>query len=114
MIAPRRPTGTAGAGADALAPRSFSAKLVCVSRPLSADTHPAAERVQLDVLRCLPPWRKLQLVADANDTCRLLCMAGLRRRYFGETDDELEMRYIRLALGDALASRVLAGRGRPG
>ena len=35
------------------------------------DTSPAAQQVLIDLLRPLPAWRKLRMVADMNDTCLL-------------------------------------------
>lgn len=74
--------------------------------PLSSDTDPAAEKFLLDILRHLPPWRKVQLVADANWTARMLCMSGLRQRHPEESDSELCDHYRRLVLGEELALRV--------
>lgn len=80
--------------------------------PLSADTSPGAEGIQLDVLRRMPPWRKVELVADANRTAQLLCMSGLRGRHPGESEEHLKARYLRLVLQDDFATRVIAERRR--
>lgn len=80
--------------------------------PLSADTNPGAERVQLDVLRRMPPWRKMELVADANRTAQLLCLIGLRGRHPGESEEQLSARYLCLVLHEDLAKRVIAARRR--
>ncbi len=80
--------------------------------PLSADTSPGAERTQLDVLRRMPTWRKVELVADANRTARLLCLSGLRGRHPDESEEQLDIRYFRLVLQDDLAARVIAARRR--
>jgi hypothetical protein len=34
------------------------------------DTDPAAEKVQLEIFRRMPAWRKVELVADAIETSR--------------------------------------------
>ena len=80
--------------------------------PLSADTSPGAERTQLDVLRRMPPWRKVELVADANRTAQLLCLGGLRGRHADESEEQLAARYFRLVLQDDLAAHVIAERRR--
>ena len=81
--------------------------------PLSADTDPAAEQVQLAVLSRMPPWRKLQAVADANRAARLLCICGLRQRHPQDSDEALTLRLFELVLGEDLAQRVAAWRERP-
>jgi hypothetical protein len=91
---------------------AFGGILRVMGFPLSADTSPAAERIQLDVLRRMPPWRKLKLVADANRTAQLLCIAGLRGRHPGESEEQLDTRYLCLVLQDELAARVIAERRR--
>ena len=48
---------------------------------LSADTRPDAERVQIELLRKAPAWRKLHMVAQMNRTLRTLALCGLRERY---------------------------------
>lgn len=73
---------------------------------LSPDTDPEAERVQLEILSRMPVWRKVQLVADANETSRALALAGLRRRHPGAGPEELHRRFLGLWLGEEIASRV--------
>jgi len=73
---------------------------------LSSDTHPDAERVQLELLRQAPSWRKLELVGQLNDTVRTLALSGLRQRYPHAAAHELRRRLADLLLGPALAERV--------
>jgi hypothetical protein len=44
------------------------------------ETPPQAERLLLEKLRAVPAWRKLDLVAQLNQTARQLAIIGLRRR----------------------------------
>jgi hypothetical protein len=44
---------------------------------LSPDTHPSAEQVQMDLMRRMPAWRKLELMAEMGETLRALALAGL-------------------------------------
>jgi len=71
-----------------------------------SDTRPEAERVQIELLRRAPAWRKLELVGEMNQTVRTLALSGLRRRYPEATSDELRRRLADLLLGPALAARV--------
>ena len=73
---------------------------------LSADTHPDAERVQIELLRRAPAWRRLELVAQLNQTVRLLALDGLRQRFPQATPQELRRRLADLILGSELAARV--------
>ena len=73
---------------------------------LFPDTSPAAQRVLIDRLRSLPPWRKLRMVADMNATVRQLALAGLRERYPEAGPDELRRRLADLLLGADLAARA--------
>jgi hypothetical protein len=77
-----------------------------MGHPLSEDTSPEAERVQLDILRRLPPWRKVQMVADGWECSRELALAGLRQRHPEASELALQRRLARLMLGDELALKV--------
>jgi hypothetical protein len=73
---------------------------------LSPDTGREGERVQIELLQRAPAWRKLALVAQLNQTVRLLALEGLRQRHPYATSSELERRFADLCLGPELAARV--------
>ena len=73
---------------------------------LSPDTHPDAERVQIELMRQAPAWRKLMLVGQMIETCRTLAISGLRQRHPGETPERLRLRLAALTLGPEEAARV--------
>jgi hypothetical protein len=75
-------------------------------RTLYPDTDPEAERVQLEIYRRMPPWRKLQLVEDANKASKALALAGLRSRYPEASPEEIWRRFLGLWLGEELATEV--------
>ena len=70
------------------------------------DTHPEIERLQIEGLRQMPPWRKLALVGDMNEAVRALALAGLRQRYPDDTPAQRRRRLADLVLGPELATRV--------
>jgi hypothetical protein len=70
------------------------------------DTRPEAEQVLLELRRQAPAWRKLELVAQMNETVRLLVLSGLRQRYPLATPQELRRRLADVLLGPELATRV--------
>ena len=71
-----------------------------------SDTSPDAERVQIELMRRAPAWRKLELVGQMNETVRLLALSGLRQCYPQATPEELRRRLADLWLGAELAARV--------
>jgi hypothetical protein len=73
---------------------------------MTLDTHPNAERVQIDLMRSTPVWRKMDLLAQLNQTARLFAVSGLRRRHPGATEQEIRRRLADLILGAELAERV--------
>ncbi|MFQ6014391.1 MAG: hypothetical protein ACE5NP_02975 [Anaerolineae bacterium] len=73
---------------------------------LFPDTRPEAERVQIELLRQAPPWRKLEMVGQMNHMVHTLALSGLRQRYPQATPEELRRRLADLLLGPALAARV--------
>lgn len=73
---------------------------------LSPDTDPEAERIQIEIFRRMPAWRKVQLVEDANRTARQLALAGLRQRHPDAGPEELHRRLVGLFLGEELATQV--------
>lgn len=72
----------------------------------SRDTSADAERVQVELVREMPGWRKFALVSDALRTSRRLAYAGLRDRYPEDTPDQLRRRLRALVLGDEVAARI--------
>ena len=78
---------------------------------LYTDTRPEAERVQIELLRRAPAWRKLQMVDQLNQAARVLALSGLRQRYPHATPAELRRRLADLVLGAELAARVYGPLG---
>jgi hypothetical protein len=76
-----------------------------------ADTDPAMEAMQIQLLREAPPWRKMELLAGLNVSAKTLALSGLRRRYPDANPEELRRRLAVLLLGDELARKVY---GEPG
>jgi hypothetical protein len=73
---------------------------------LFPDTRPEAEAVLIRLLREAPPWRKLEMVDQLNQSVKLLALAGLRQRYPDETEVQLRRRLAGLLLGAELASKA--------
>jgi hypothetical protein len=73
---------------------------------LSPDTPPEIERLQIERLRQMPPWRKMELMAGMSQTVRTLALAGLRQRHPDDTPAQRRRRLADLLLGPELASRA--------
>ncbi len=73
---------------------------------LFPDTRPEAEAVLIRLLREAPPWRKLEMVDQLNQSVKMLALAGLRQRYSNDGENHLNRRLVDLLLGDELAFKV--------
>ena len=78
-----------------------------------SDTSVDAERVQIEILRAMPSWRKFQLWNDLNMAMRHVALAGLRERYPSATPEELRRRLATLLLGPDLATQVYGSEPDP-
>jgi len=77
-----------------------------VMRTQSPDTSPEVERVQIELLRRAPEWRRLQLTDRMSATMRGLCLAGLRTRHPNASEAELRRRFADIHLGPELAAKA--------
>jgi hypothetical protein len=71
-----------------------------------SDTSPEVERVQIELLRSMPSWRKFQLWNDLNMSVRQLSLTGLRQRFPSASQQELRRRLATILLGPELAARA--------
>jgi hypothetical protein len=79
-------------------------------KTLSPDTPPEIERLQIERLRQMSPWRKMTLMADMCQAVQTLALAGLRQRYPADTPAQRQRRLADLQLGPELARRVYGPR----
>jgi hypothetical protein len=73
---------------------------------LFSDTHPKMEALQIELWRAATPTQKMQMVAQLNNSARLLAMTGLRSQYPHADEAELRRRLADLLLGQDLARKV--------
>jgi ABC-type sulfate/molybdate transport systems ATPase subunit len=62
--------------------------------------------LQIERLRQMPPWRKMELMAEMCQTVETLALAGLRQRYPNDTAAQQRRRMADMKLGADLAERV--------
>lgn len=65
------------------------------------------EALQVQLLRTVPSWRKMEMLSGLNASARRLALIGLRQRFPHATDAELNRRLADLLLGPDLARKVL-------
>lgn len=73
---------------------------------LFPDTHPKMEALQIELWRQASPTRKMEMLAQLNESARMLALMGLRSRYPGASEVELHRRLAGLLLGEELARKV--------
>ena len=73
---------------------------------LYRDTHSEAEAVLIRLLREAPPWRKVEMMAQMNETVKILMLHGLRLRYPDDPPELIRRRMADLLLGAELAERA--------
>jgi len=73
---------------------------------LARDTESSAQRAQIEILRSLPAWRKVELLADCCETNRSLMLAGLRSRFPDASASELHRMLMDLLWGEEEAARI--------
>jgi hypothetical protein len=74
--------------------------------PIVSDTHPDMERLQLDLMREAPDWRKAQMLGEMYASMKQLALSGLRSRHPGAGMVELQRRLADLLLPADLAERA--------
>jgi hypothetical protein len=73
---------------------------------LLPDTPPKMEHLQIELLRQMPSWRKMALMAGMGQTVQNLALCGLRQRYPCDTAAQRHRRLADLLLGPELAARA--------
>jgi len=81
-------------------------------RTQSPDTHPEAERVQLEVLERMGGVRRVALMRSLSSSVRRMAREAIRRDEPGLTRTEENLRLISRCYGDECAARVRAWLAR--
>ncbi|MCP4679801.1 MAG: hypothetical protein GY854_30780 [Deltaproteobacteria bacterium] len=70
------------------------------------DTHPTAEKVQIDLLRQASPRRRVALVRSLSRTVIELSRRAIRRANPDASEDEVLLIFVSLHYGEDLAAAV--------
>ena len=73
---------------------------------LYSDTHPEMEALQIELIRRMPPWKKMAAVDGLNKMVRTLAMSGIRQRHPDATPEQVRRMLAELILGAELARKV--------
>lgn len=71
-----------------------------------SDTHPEMEDLQIKLLREVPTWQKMEMLASLIASAHELARAGLRNRFLKADENEISRRLADLVLGGELANKV--------
>jgi len=63
-------------------------------KPLSPDTTPEAQRMQIELMRKLSPEQKLSLAFNLTETLRKLVLADIHHRFPHADTEEIRRRFI--------------------
>jgi hypothetical protein len=77
------------------------------------DTHPAAEKVQIEILRSMPAADRFRLLNELIVTGRTLSRSSLQERFPKAGPEELRRRLASLLLGPELATVVYGPEPQP-
>ena len=80
---------------------------------LLSDTHPTAEKVQIGILRSMPPSEKFRILNSLILAGRTLSLSCLRDRFPNAGPEELRRRLATLLLGRELAVKVYGPEPQP-
>jgi hypothetical protein len=76
-------------------------------RPL--DTSSDAEKVQIEIFRCMVPEKRLQSAALLSETCRTLLAEGIRKRHPNYNKEQVRLAVIRCLLPENLFLQAYPG-----
>jgi hypothetical protein len=77
-------------------------------RTQSEDTHPDAERVQIELLRKATPAQRAQLALSLSETTIKLARRAIRRANPDASEEEVGLIFVEVHYGKELADRVRA------
>lgn len=76
------------------------------NRSYTTDTSADAHAVQLELLRRMPPAKRLSQALHWSDQLRRMAFAALERRYPNDSAEQIKLKFIELHYGKSLAEGV--------
>lgn len=73
---------------------------------LYSDTQPQIERIQIEIIRRMPSWKKFAIVDDLNETVRTFAISGIKQSHPNITIEQTRRLLAERMLGAELANKV--------
>lgn len=73
---------------------------------LFSDTHPTVERMQIEIIRRMPSWKKFAMVDDLNETVKAFAISGIKQSHPDATPEQIKRLLAERMLGVELAKKV--------
>ena len=73
---------------------------------LYSDTPPKMERMQIEIIRRMPAWKKFAVLDGLNETVKTLAMSGILQQHPTATPQEVRLILAERMLGPELAQKV--------
>ena len=70
------------------------------------DTHPQMEALQIELIRRMPPWKKIAMVDSLNETVKTLALKGIQQRHPEAAPEQIRRMLTETMLGVELARKV--------
>jgi len=83
--------------------------MAAVTSPLDTSEHVA--KLQIDLWRRMTPLERLRLACELTRAAREMCLAGIRRRHPGASEQEVRLRFALIALGPELTVKAYPEAG---
>ena len=71
-----------------------------------SDTAPEAEALQIELIRQMPPWKKMAVVGSLNETVKALALGEIKRRHPDAAPAQIRRLLAEMMLGEKLAQKV--------
>src|SRR5689334_4174030 len=92
----------------ALLTRQHPGRIRIIMKTQSRDTHPDAERVQIELLRRMTVGQRAELMRSLTHTTIQLARRAIRRAHPEASEEEVGLIFIEIHYGKDLADRVRA------
>ena len=64
------------------------------------------EQMQIEIIRRMPPWKKLAIVDDLNETVKAFALSGIKQSHPDASREQIQRLLAERMLGAELANKV--------
>jgi len=87
--------------------KSANIPYTCDMSQIYSDTDQKVEEHQIELLRGMPGWRKMEMLVSLHRAARERAMAGIRQRYPDINQEELSAKLAEILYGQGLVQRFI-------